>query len=260
MSGCFRLSLSMLGGVLATLSFTSACRADLTFIGSSGNYSAEAGFKLVGTTLTVTLTNTSSTPVSANGDTLGGLFFNTSTTLTAVSAALNTAAFTDANNVVHSGSFTEYGAIKNNVGEGWLYGNGKTVSSKVAGYNSTIAAAGYTMGFKSKAAQPFFKTTVGTSPGGADYSIVGSGGVASKPTKGLKKPLFENSLVFTLTVGSGFSLSDLGNTVRFQMGTNLKETHFEGTLLSVPEPSSLAIAALGAVGFIGCGIRRRAAG
>jgi hypothetical protein len=249
----FRFTLSTLAAALMMLSGASASRADLLYTGSSGGYSAAADFSLSGNTLTVTLTNTSTSSVRANGDTLGGLFFNTTTALTAVSAALNTASFTDTNNVVHNGSFVARGSIVNNVGEGWLYGH----PSSGSGYNSTIAAAGYTMGFNDGAAQAFYSNPV-TPLDGADYALVGLGGIVN-PNGGLKSPLFENSLVFTLTVGNGFSLSELGNTVRFQMGTSLTETSFTGTLAAVPEPSTMAIAALGALGFIGYGLRRRSA-
>jgi len=235
-----RFALAMLATALMMLSGASASRADLLYTGSSGGYSASANFSLSGSTLTVTLTDTSTTPVSSNGDTLGGLFFNTSTSLTAVSAALN------------AGSFIARGSIVNNVGEGWLYGH----PSSGSGFNSTIAAAGYTMGFGDSAAQPFFSPPV-TPIDGADYALVGLGGIVN-PNGGLKSPLFQNSLVFTLTAGSGFSLSELGDTVRFQFGTDLSETHFNGHPV-VPEPSTMAIAALGALGFIGYGLRRRSA-
>jgi hypothetical protein len=243
---------------LVVLSSASASRADLLYTGSNGNYSAEANFSLSGSTLTVTLTDTSLKTVTSNGEVLAGLFFNTSTALTAVSAALNTANFTDVNNVDHNGSFIAYGSIVNNIGEGWLYGHGSKVSNPT-GYNSTIAGAGYTMGFNDAQAQAFYNPPVGNSPGNPDYGLVGLGGVTSNPSNGLKKPLFENSLVFTLTVGNGFSLSELGDTVRFQLGSDLSETHFDGKLAAVPEPSTMAIAALGALGFIGYGLRRRSA-
>lgn len=254
----FRSALAMLATAFMMLSGASASRADLLFTGSGGGYSASADFSLSGNTLKVTLTNTSTTSVRANGDTLGGLFFNTTTALTAVSAALNTASFTDTNNVVHNGSFVARGSIVNNVGEGWLYGHGTKVSNPT-GYNSTIAGAGYTMGFNDAQAQAFYNPPVGNSPGNPDYGLVGLGGVTSNPSNGLKKPLFENSLVFTLTVGNGFSLSELGDTVRFQLGSDLSETHFDGKLAAVPEPTTMAIAALGTLGFIGYGLRRRSA-
>lgn len=240
--GNFRLALTALAAGLMMLSLTNSSRADLTFTGSGGGFSAQANFSLSGSTLTVTLTDTSTAAVSSNGQTLGGLFFNTTTALTANSAALN------------AGSFTAFGSIVNNVGEGWLYGHGSSVTS--SGFNSTIAAAGYTIGFGDAQAQAFYTTPV-TPLDGADYALVGTGGVT--PNGGLKSPLFQNSLVFTLTVGSGFSLSELGNTVRFQMGTALSETNFEGHPTAVPEPSTLAIAGLGALGFMGYGLRRRAA-
>jgi hypothetical protein len=256
-----RFRASALVAALMLLSWSTPSRADIyEFTGSTGNLSAEADFQLVGTTLTVTLTNTSTTAVSDNGSTLGGVFFSTSTPVTAVSAALNTATFTDTNNVVHNGSFVASGSIVNNVGEGWLYGNPVSVS----GFNSTIAAAGYTIGFGDTGAQAFYNPPQ-TPLDGADYAIVGRGGI--NPNGGLKQPLFENSLVFTLSVTSAFSLSQLGNSVRFQWGTSLSESHVTSgppTIIptptpAAPEPSTLVIAGLGGLGFLGYGLRRRTA-
>jgi hypothetical protein len=172
-----------------------------------------------------------------------------------VSAALNTATFTDSNNVVHNGSFIALGSIVNNVGEGWLYGNPVSVGA----YNSTIAAAGYTIGFGDSGAQHFYNP-VKAPIDGSDYSIVGKGGVM--PNGGFKEPVFENSLVFTFTVTNAFSLSQLGNSVRFQYGTGLSEPSIISgppviTPNPIPEPSTLVIAGLGALGFLGYGLRRR---
>jgi hypothetical protein len=84
---------------------------------------------------------------------------------------------------------------------------------------------------------------------GYDEGIVGSGyttGNDGIPTT----PLVKDTMTFNLTVSGGtFDLNDITN-VFFQYGTQL------GTAV-VPEPSTLAIAGLGALGFMGYGLRRR---
>jgi hypothetical protein len=227
-------------GVLALA--PSPSHAGLVYSGSNGNLSGSAHFSLSGNTLTVILTDTTTTPVSDNGSTLGGVFFNTTTPLTAVSAALT------------PGSFIANGSIVNNVGEGWLYAHpvGGTA------YNSEIASVGYTVGFGDSAAQPFFNPPV-TPLDGADYSLVGTGGIM--PNGGLKSPLFQNSLTFRLTVGQGFSLSELGNSVRLQFGTSLSETSIttgppSDDSPAVPEPATI-IAALSGILPLGLVVLRR---
>ena len=70
-----RFFLSTISVCLIVVATAAPSRADLQFTGSSGNLSAEAVFHLSGTTLTVTLSNTSSTTVTDNTNTLGGLVF-----------------------------------------------------------------------------------------------------------------------------------------------------------------------------------------
>src|SRR5262249_54506972 len=67
---------------------TSGAKADLFVTGSSGSLAASADFSLSGNTLTITLTNTSTSDVLVPTDVLTGLLFNTPTALTPVSALL----------------------------------------------------------------------------------------------------------------------------------------------------------------------------
>src|SRR5579883_2133133 len=96
-----------------------------TFEGSSGALAAEAVFELSGSTLTVTLTNTSTTAVRVPTDVLTGVLFDTSTALTPVSASIS------------SGSRAVEGSISN-AGNGWGYASRLSAN----GFNSAISSTG----------------------------------------------------------------------------------------------------------------------
>ena len=197
------------------------------YTGSSGSLAATAEFSLTGNTLTVTLTNTSLADVLVPTDVLTGVFFNTTSTLTPNSAALN-------------GSTVNYGSVNNNVGEGWAFNSGISAH----GENSGISATG--LGLFGPNGNFF---APGVKSNGLDYGILSAGDNTATGNQGVTShgPLVKNSIQFTLTAASGFSLSQLGTNVVFQYGTALTEPSFSGT---VPEPSSLLslIVMLGAVG------------
>lgn len=222
-----RISVAALVLALASLAAAPG-RAVTIYTGSSGNLSAQAQFDLSGSTLTITLTNTSAADVLVPSDVLTGLFFDATHTLTPVSAGLN-------------GSALVYGSVVNNVGEGWQYKGGVSAQGKNAG----ISAAGLGI-FGPKG--NFY--TTGTTLGGLDYGILSAGDDTSTGNTGVtgKGPLIKNALVFTLTAASGFSLDELGDSVVFQYGTDTSEPHFLGTLppkttggdppAAVPEPAA----------------------
>ena len=162
----------------------------------------------MGNTLTVTLTNTSSADVLVPTDVLTGVFFNTSHTLTPVSANLH-------------GSTVYYASLAN-VGDGWGYGSG--VSAQ--GMNSAISATGAVngLGMSNFSSQH-------NALDGLPYGILSAGDNPSTGNTGVKGkgPLIKNSVQFVLTVAPGFSLSELGNSVVFQYGTALTDTHFSSS-------------------------------
>jgi hypothetical protein len=217
------------------LVFTSQATASVaTYTGSDGSgRSASAIFDLSGSTLTVTLANTS--PGDAPDATwiLLAALFNTNSSLTPVSASLPTGT-------------TVYGSFVNNVGEGWQYKSGVSAH----GMNSGISGAGYGVFGPSG---NFFSP--GVMLDGSDYGIAPIG-FTNTGNASIKDPIFQNSIVFTLNA-PGFSLSELGNTIVFQYGTSLSEPSFNGTLQgSTPEPASLMLFGSGVLGLTGL-LRRK---
>ena len=201
----------------------------------SGSLAGSAVFDLSGTTLTVTLTNTSSSASTDNGNVLTALAFDVNSgTLTPGSASLN-------------GSAT-IGSIAN-VGNGWGYGTGLSAQ----GEHSAISASGT---FKGLGHSNF--STTSTNLGGSDYGIVAKGTTASDLNHGTQnqEPFVEDSVKFTLTTSSGFTLGDLGGSVVFQFGTATKDPYFDGSCTSctaVPEASTVDFLAadFGLMGLVG---------
>jgi hypothetical protein len=250
--------LPALGAALALLAWAAPGRADVIFSGTSGGLSASADFSLSGSTLTVTLTNTSATTALVPADVLTGVFFDSAHTLTPTSAAYP------------NGSTIWYGTIStpSGTGDGWGYATGVAAQGK----NSAISASGAVSGLGhsnfSGANNPLQ---------GLDYGILPAGYTGVGANTGITGhgPLIQNSVVFTLTVPSGFDLAELGNDVAFQYGTQLSEPSFAGLLdpnaggnnggnngnggvgnggpsdPSAPEPSSLALLALGGAALAG---------
>jgi len=244
-----RFLITTLGAAVLALAWASPSQATTftaDYSGSSVNLAADAFFSLTGSTLTVTLTNTSTHDVLNPADVLTGVFFNTTHALTTVSASLN-------------GSTAYYAPIVNNVGEGWQYGSPGGLHGKTSG----ISAAGLGA-FGGVPPNQWFYTPAQPPLDGVDYGILSAGDNTATVNGGLEKhgPLIKSSIQFVLAAASGFTLAELGNSVVFQYGTNLSEPSYSSgppvlTPTPTPEPSTLAIAGLGALGLLGYGLRRR---
>jgi len=217
-----------------------AAKADNTalYIGSSAGCnsvcSASALFDLSGTTLTVTLTNTSTYNTLVPTDVLTAVWFDVTHTLTPGSANLN-------------GSSVFYGSISN-VGDGWGYYSG--LAGGAHGENNGITSVGFGIG----SGHSNF-SGANNSLGGLNYGLLSAGFVQGTGQNGGVTghgPLIQNSAQFVLSVASGFNLSQLGNTVVFQYGTSLSDQSYNGTLQPVPEPPVTTLLACSALLFGGC--------
>ena len=245
-----RSLVSALFVMFVALAWTSSSQAlSITYSGSNGNLSASALFSLTGSTLNITLTNTSSSDVLVPTNVLTGVFFNTTNTLIPVSASLN-------------GSSVFYSSIVNNVGEGWQYKSGVSAQGK----NSGISAAGLSIFGPSG---NFFSP--GLNLNGLNYGILSAGDNTGTGNGGITGhgPLIKNSVAYTLTANTPFSLSELGSTVVFQYGTSTTEPNFTGSCIHdctpppctdctppphvVPEPSTWIMLVTGTLGLLGYG-------
>jgi hypothetical protein len=106
------------------------------------------------------------------------------------------------------------------------------------GLNSGIGAAGLNV----FGTTGWFYTPPHTPLDGIDYGILSAGDNSATGNGGITSggPLIKNSIQFTLTADSGFTLAELGNSVVFQYGTSLDEPSFP----SVPEPTTVLAGAL----------------
>jgi hypothetical protein len=185
------------------------------------------------------LTNTSDSDVWAPADVLTGIFFDTSYTLTPVSASLN-------------GSTVHYGA-STDPGMGWGYGYGVHAHEM----NGVISASGAVEGFGfSNFSSDNYQL------GGLDYGILSMGDDIATGNTGVvgHGPLFKDSILLSLTVPTGFALDDIGDRVAFQYGTDLSDPWYYGYTNSqpspVPEPRSILLFASG-LGLLIFSLRHR---
>ena len=225
-------SVAVLVVALAATGIASATA--ITYVGSSGNLSAQAAFSLTGNTLTVTLTNTSTADVMVPTDVLTGVFFNLTTGLTPVSAS-------------DPGSTVYYGTLSN-VGDGWGFATGVSANGKNSAISATGAVNGlghsnFSLNHQNLDGLAYGLLSAGDDPGTGNTGVKGHG------------PLIKDTAQFVLTAPQGFDLSELGNTVVFQYGTSLDETHYDGHQ-TTPEPATLAMFGSGVIGLAGV-LRRK---
>jgi hypothetical protein len=213
---------------------------EVTFVGSSGPDSASATFTSSGGNLIVTLTNTSPMDAMVPTDILTAVFFNAPGTLTPVSAT------------VTAGSVVYGFPGVTNVGGEWTY-NGSVGNSAPVPGGKGLSAVGFSdFGppniIDPSATLPGLKTQ----PGGLDFGIAPAGDNPATGNGGLAgRPLIQDGVTFVLSgwTGSLASITD----VFFQYGTAYGEPGFPGS--QTPEPASMVLLGIGAVGL--CVARRR---
>jgi hypothetical protein len=233
----------------------------ILFTGSSGSLSASANFDVTGSSLVVTLTNTSTADVLVPADVLTGVYFSGVGALGSTSALLS-----PGSTVIYDPQGQPTGG---NVGGEWGFGSGLAApNGATAALMSTGALAGL--------GQPTFPGDNLAGPDALDglqYGLVSAGDDPATGNAGVTGSggLIDNSVTFTLSgLPDGFSLSSIGN-VSFQYGTSLNEPIVPGTpggqcpngapnfpicspQVATPEPMSMAM--LG-VGMLGLGLLRR---
>lgn len=227
--------------VLVAGSMAGTARADFirTFSAFSGGLAAEAEFNLAGSTLSITLTNTSATDVLVPADVLTGVFFDMAggSTWTPLSAVLG------------SGSSVFYDPdgqpADGNLGGEWAY---------MAGIDAPLLP-GITRGISSAGlglfGEPNFDGLDLQEPaavGGLQYGILSAGDNTATGNGGILNSggLVKNSVLFTLAMSEGFDYGDISN-VAFQYGTSLNEPRLpvdpssRPELETVPEPSTMVL-------------------
>lgn len=214
-----------------------------------GGVSGQAQFTLVGSTLTLVLTSTT-TANHAKGDDLTGIAFNIATNPTLSYSESTGIALTSGHSIFTNSTTVNNATV---LGGSWTNNLGATPLGNygvaATGFNGAFSAAGITTG-----------------TGGPDYGIVGpnvtfTGGGFS----GSAFPLAKSSLTFTFSViGGSMTESDIQN-VKFLFGT-AGNGIVDGTctncttpppLLHSPEPSTVFLLGSGLAGLAAWRWRRR---
>lgn len=222
----------------ALVGLVSAVSADVSFHASEGNLDASATFSASGSTLTVTLTNSSLFDVLVPADVLTALFFDydgTALNLTPTSASLNLGSIVlfapppPGGSVGGEWEWEE--SFDNPAPSGAAYGIGSS------GFN--LFGAGEMFGFGD--------LDPPANVNGLNYGITSAG---DNPASGNSQvtggvPLIKNSVVFTLAGLPADFDENLVSNVNWQYGTDLSEPN-------IPEPASLALIVVGLLS-----IRRR---
>lgn len=234
-----RLLVVAFSAVVAFAAFASPARAtDVTPTFSSGSLSASVHFVTVGTSLTITLTNTGGDAL-VPGDVLTAVFFNCTGcgSLTEVSAVTSGLTF------LGTSSAQTYSPIGTNVGGEWAYSG--SIGGGPGGAVNGISSAGFGFFGAGTFNGPNLEGPVAVN--GLNFGIVSGADNPATANGGLESvPVTHHDVIFQMTCSVNCSNATFSN-VSVQYGTALSETNIGGgsgggsgqTL--VPEPTSLLL-------------------
>jgi hypothetical protein len=244
---CLFRGAALSAGLLAA---SAAMATPATFTGSSGGLAAAVSFDVTGSTLRVTLTNTSTHDVMVPADVLTAVFFDVSGS--ALSLSRTRAVLGAGSTVFFPPSGFPTGLDSNGeVGGEWAYDGG--LGGAPGGADYGISSSGLNW-FGPPNRFPGDNLQGPDSPDGIQYGITSAGdnpATGNSPVTG-PNALIHNSVVFTLgNVPAGFDPSARISNVTFQYGTSTDEPQVHGM---VPTPGAAALLSLGLLGLVG---RRR---
>ncbi len=220
-----------------------AADAGVIFAGTSLDRAASAEFTVVGTQMTVRLTNTSTNDVMTPLGILTGVFFKLTPG--------NSASFSAAVANLGAGSTVFFGPNGGgNVSGEWAFADGLSGAPMSMPFGISSAGLGLFGPDKLFPGGPVL--TPPDNPDGLNYGITSAGDDTSTGNAAVtgQQPLIKNEVIFTLNCPQGFSESMI-ESVYFQYGTALYEGGFD---VSVPAPGALALVGLAG---IAAGRRRR---
>jgi hypothetical protein len=239
-SNAWLTALAMAGVAWTTLAITTpaARAAPQTFSTAAGAkesgglpVSATATFTESANTLTITLTNLLANPTSV-AQAISDLFFTVANgTLSGATLKSSTANFI---NIAANKTFSSAGSGST----GFVF----TTQTSTTGLLDVLAGPGH--------AGPAH-LIIGPPGGGGTYSNANGSIAGNRP----HNPFINQTATFTIS-GSGITANTTVTAATFSFGTT-PGNNVPGNPNVVPEPSTMAIAGLGALGFMGYGLRRR---
>ncbi len=220
-----------------------------------GGVSGNVDWSIVGTTLTITIENTTSASEPNSGWVLSGILFDSTKTLTAPTAEAEKLIIWDD---VSDKWIDDPGPI--DVADYWAFKGGAGTSTfKVFGdeFDYALGAVGDINASEGLGNGDIIGTGAGGQPDGIDYAITSDNTPGFDPPPDSNSPLIQNLATFTFSVPDGTTAADITNVTAYY-GTD--GAPLEGFTPSglIPAPSALVgLLSMGLMGLLGLAWRRR---